>query len=121
MVVPGYADALTDIYDGRSVLLTPSFLGGGIKTKVLEAFAYGAPVIANARTFESIDAVDYPLPPDEQALIELVRTPDAHLDLFRRAAAEGAAYVRRAHDPERFAALWREAMLPFPLLDVHAA
>lgn len=118
----GYADALTDIYDGRSVLLTPSFLGGGIKTKVLEAFAHGAPVIANARTFESIDAPGYPLLLDEPALLEIVRAPDDHLDLLRRAAAEGAAYVRRAHDPERFAALWRDAVLPpRHVLDVHAA
>lgn len=117
----GYAEALTDIYDGRSVLLTPSFLGGGIKTKVLEAFAHGAPVIANARTFESIDAPDYPLLVDEPALLALVRAPDAHLDLLRRAAADGAAYVRRAHDPERFAALWRDAVLPSHALDVHAA
>lgn len=61
VTIAGYVDSIDDIYDGRSILLSPTFLRGGIKTKVLEGFAYGAPVIGNAATFEAMDIGDYPL------------------------------------------------------------
>ena len=57
----GYVDDLCDVYDGRSVMLTPSFIGGGVKSKVLEAFSYGAPVIGNPMTFESMPLGEYAL------------------------------------------------------------
>jgi len=107
----GYVNSIADVYDGRSVLLTPALIGGGVKTKVLEAFAYGAAVIGNTLTFEAMDLDDYPLNvADEARLIELVTHPERHLELFRSAAAFGAAYLKRQHDPAVFAERWRAAM-----------
>jgi glycosyltransferase involved in cell wall biosynthesis len=107
----GYMEELSDVYDGRSVLLTPSFIGGGIKTKVLEAFAHGAPVIGNPLTFEAMALDDYPLNvTEEQALVELIRHPDRHRETFARAAVVGGDYIRKFHDPGTFGARWRALM-----------
>lgn len=110
--VAGYIDRIADVYDGKSVLLTPSMIGGGVKTKVLEAFAHGAPVIGNALTFESMPITNYPLNiHDEAELVSLLRDPGAHLDLFNKAADAGAAYLAEFHGPGAFAARWRQVML----------
>jgi glycosyltransferase involved in cell wall biosynthesis len=110
----GYVEDIEEIYDGQSVLLTPSLIGGGIKTKVLEAFAYGAPVIGNAVTFESMPIEDYPLIVDDEARLEaLVRDPADHAQMFSRAARIGADYVRRRHDPGAFERRWRSLMIPW--------
>jgi hypothetical protein len=109
----GYVEDIADIYDGRSVLITPSFIGGGVKTKVLEAFAHGAAVIGNPLTFEAMEIGDYPLNiADEDRLVDLVSHPERHADLFAAAAAAGADYIREHHDPQAFAARWREIMQP---------
>jgi len=56
-------------------------IGGGVKTKVLEAFAFGAPVIGNALTFESM-----PLNiADKAELVALLKSPDQHQALFDQA------------------------------------
>lgn len=107
----GYVNSIADVYDGHSVLLTPALIGGGVKTKVLEAFAFGAAVIGNALTFEAMDLDDYPLTvTDEAGLIDLVEHPDQNQALFQRAAAFGGDYLARRHDPAAFAAQWRAAM-----------
>jgi glycosyltransferase involved in cell wall biosynthesis len=111
--VAGYVDSIAQVYDGHSVLLTPSMIGGGVKTKVLEAFAHGAPVIANALTFESMPIGDYPLNiSEESALVGIVGAPERHMALFDRAAEAGAAYLARFHGAETFAASWRRVMDP---------
>ncbi len=107
VTMPGYAETIDAVYDGRSILLSPSYLAGGLKTKVLEAFAYGAPVVGNAVTFEGMDIGDYPLRIDDPAaLLALLHDPEARRATFDAAACHGAAMVRERHDPERFAARW---------------
>lgn len=107
----GYIDDIADAYDGRSVLLTPSLLRGGIKTKVLEAFAHGAPVIGNAITFEAMPIGDYPLVCDgEDELIAIIRNPEAFRDRFAVAARFGFDYVQHVHAPDVFARKWRRVL-----------
>ena len=110
--MPGYAEGLGEIYDGRSILLTPSFLRGGVKTKVLEAMAWGAPVVGNRQTFESMTLPhDYPFITDDPAEFEaLLLDPGAHLDRLSLAAQMGAAYIREMHDPAVFAQRWVDLM-----------
>jgi hypothetical protein len=111
VTTPGYVNSLDEIYDGHGVMLTPSFLRGGIKTKVLEAFSFGTPVIGNNQTFESMDVGDYPLRiNDEDELVAILRDPESHRDLLLTAAEKGGAYVRRQHAPEVFARRWRRLM-----------
>lgn len=111
VTAPGYASDLNDVFDGHSVLLTPSFLRGGVKTKVLEAFSRRAPVIGNDQTFESMDLDDYPLRiNDEDVLVELLRDPETRRDVFDVAALRGRDYVRAHHAPSVFAERWRALM-----------
>ena len=107
----GYVTSIADIYDGHSVLLTPSLIGGGIKTKVLEAFDYGAPVIGNALTFESMDLEGYPLTvEDEDRLVALITDPARYTAVFQKAVEFGADYLRLRHDPADLAGRWRTVM-----------
>jgi hypothetical protein len=109
----GYVERMEDIYDGHSVLIAPALIGGGIKTKVLEAFAHGAPVIGNAVTFESMPVGDYPLTIEDETTLEaLARDPVAHSATFARAAEMGADYIRRRHDVTAFAREWRDLIAP---------
>ncbi|AQR61178.1 hypothetical protein BZG35_05570 [Brevundimonas sp. LM2] len=110
--VAGYVDDLSVAYDDHSVLLTPSFLAGGVKTKVLESFSYGRPVVANPTTFEGMNLTGYPLVFDRADDLEaFVLAPDDHLDEAANAADVGAAYLIRSHAPDRTAAAWCKAML----------
>lgn len=107
VTMPGYAETIAEVYDGRSILLSPSSLAGGLKTKVLEAFAYGAPVVGNAITFEGMDIGDYPLLFDDRAaLLALLHDPAACRARLEAGARYGAAMLRERHDPDRFARRW---------------
>ena len=111
----GYAEQIADIYDGRSVLLTPSKIGGGIKTKVLEAFAYGAPVIGNSLTFEALPIGNYPLlVEDEAELAALLLDPMGRRALFEEAVAHGLNYIAQNHGADAFASRWRNLLEPGP-------
>lgn len=111
VTTPGYVNSLDEIYDGHSVMLTPSFLRGGIKTKVLEAFSFGAPVIGNNQTFESMPVGDYPLRiNDEAELLAILRDLEGCLPLLQSAADQGRAYVRGHHAPAVFAGRWRRLL-----------
>ena len=111
VTTPGYVNSLDEIYDGHGVMLTPSFLRGGIKTKVLEAFSFGAPVIGNNQTFESMPVGDYPLRiNDEAELLAILGDPEGHLALLQSAADQGRAYVRGHHAPAVFAGRWRRLL-----------
>lgn len=48
----GFAESLDEVYTAGSIMLIPRSVRGGIKTKVIEAFANGVPVIACSSAFE---------------------------------------------------------------------
>ncbi|MFM5923937.1 MAG: glycosyltransferase [Novosphingobium sp.] len=108
VTMPGYADCLDQVHDGHSVLLTPSYVAGGIKTKVIEAFAYGTPVAGNAVTFEAIAiGPDYPLLFEtEEHLAALLDAPERFAEVFASAIDHGLAIVDEYHDPARINAAW---------------
>ena len=54
--VHGFAPDLDPLYDGTSAFVAPLFLGGGIKIKILEALARGAPVVTTSIGIEGIQA-----------------------------------------------------------------
>jgi glycosyltransferase involved in cell wall biosynthesis len=49
---------LGDLYRQADLALIPLFAGGGTRIKVLEAFAWGVPVVATPIALEGIDAAD---------------------------------------------------------------
>lgn len=51
----GFVDDIQDAFVTSLALLAPIFSGGGIKTKVIEAFSYGLPVIGSPKAFEGLN------------------------------------------------------------------
>lgn len=107
----GYVESLDEVYDGRSVLITPSFLRGGIKTKVLEAMSYGTPVIGNSTSFEGVPISGYPLQVEgEEALVSLLRDLGSKRAVLEAAARIGLDHVREHHGAQRFARDWSNVL-----------
>lgn len=107
----GYVKDISDVYAPGSVLVTPSFLRGGIKTKVLEGFAHGVPVVGNSVTFEGLDLPDYPLCLDDRdALAAFLQAPANHSGAIARALKMEEECLRRDHAGPVFAARWADAV-----------
>jgi len=109
-------DLAAATYDGHSVLLNPSALAGGVKTKMLEAISHGCPALGNQAAFEGVDWPGYPLilPDDDASWASFIANPESRLDDLRRASVIGQEHLRRDHDPLVFEQRWRDLLgLPF--------
>ena len=53
--VPGFVESLDDLYAGSRVVVTPILVGGGTRFKIIEAGAYGRPVVSTTVGMEGID------------------------------------------------------------------
>lgn len=107
----GFVADLDAVYGPDRVLLAPSYIPGGIKTKVLEAFAHGCPVVGNAATFEGLDLADYPLvSASDAALAKLVTAPEVQAAAFDAAAALGQQLLVARHTKAGFIQRWRELL-----------
>lgn len=58
IVVNGYVDDLTAVYENAHIVVSPIFDGGGMKTKTAEAMMYGCPIVGTDEAFQGYD-VDY--------------------------------------------------------------
>jgi glycosyltransferase involved in cell wall biosynthesis len=106
----GYVKDLSDVYNAGSILLLPSLLPGGIKTKVIESWSFGCPVLGNASAFEGLDIPDYPLIRLETDWTEYLLNPADHSEIWTSAAVMGNTYARTALSPERHRELWKALM-----------
>ncbi len=52
----GFVDDLYELLGGMAVMVNPMIQGGGMKNKVLEAFASGIPVVSTTLGLDGIDA-----------------------------------------------------------------
>jgi hypothetical protein len=103
----GFARNLEDIYTKGAILLAPSFLPGGIKTKVVEALGYGAPVLGNEVSFEGL-GVDYPLCFKKMhALEDFVSDIQSHAQDLRQARDVGLAYASVNCTVSSYKAQWQ--------------
>ena len=108
----GYVRDLAEVYTPGSLLVTPTFLRGGIKTKVLEAFAHGVPVIGNPATFEGMDLPDYPFCfADDAALVRFLADPQSRAAEIATATSAARSLVEREYGEALFHARWAAAML----------
>lgn len=106
----GFVDDLRTVYDGSHVLLLPSEVPGGVKTKILEALAHGCPVLGNRIAFEGLPWADaYPLilPDDDALWADWIASLDQRLPELARALDIGRACLHRYHDPQRLERRWR--------------
>jgi len=111
VVFRGYVVDLADVYAGDCALFSPGVLRGGLKTKVLEALAFGCAVIGNEITFEGLHLEGYPLQLEKAEELEgVLRSPASHLRAMSAAAALGQQYLRKFVSREQFQRNWREAL-----------
>jgi glycosyltransferase involved in cell wall biosynthesis len=110
---PGFADSLADVYTDHSLLLSPSFVKGGVKTKILEAMEFGILPIGNAISFEGIaDAAAYPLIGDEEQLIAFLQDPAAHLDTFLNIGRKISEEASKTMATSIICRRWQTCLLP---------
>jgi len=108
----GFVDEIREVYMGGSILLLPVLLAGGIKTKAIEAWAHGRPVLGNAAAFEGLDVEGYPLVLPETDWAPYVLTPERYQDAWSVAARIGNAFVRTELTQGRYTSSWVSVMTP---------
>jgi glycosyltransferase involved in cell wall biosynthesis len=82
---PGYAKKLDEVYTPNSILIAPAVIGGGIKTKMLEALAFGTITLGNFTSFEGIGSSEGLAMTDEELVHTLAHLPD-HIPFLTQAA-----------------------------------
>jgi glycosyltransferase involved in cell wall biosynthesis len=94
--------SLDPIYERATVAIVPLQTGGGTRLKILEAIAFGLPVVASAKAVEGLE-----LGPDHEFLLaetpaeivaqieRLARDPD----LRKALCADATAFVQARHSP----------------------
>jgi hypothetical protein len=80
VIIEGFAESLDDVYTPDSILLAPSFLCGGIKTKILEAWVHGNLVIGNRASFEGMGLDMDGLSMTDEELVDFIRNPQSSVD-----------------------------------------
>jgi hypothetical protein len=103
----GYVDDLSCVYASDAVPTCMTRIRGGIKTKILEAWSYGAPIMVTPQGLEGVDLKDYPLKaawnaPTAEVLAMM--TPQA----LETAVAMGRDYLARVYGADSAQARWRE-------------
>lgn len=109
----GFVDDLAGTaYDDHSILLNPTGLAGGVKTKVLEALAHGCPVIGNPAAFEGLGWNDYPLIFEDEAPTwsNLLRDPEGQAEALRQAVIIGQRHLITDHSPATFTSNWQKLL-----------
>lgn len=112
IIAHGFVDDISQAYLPGSIMLAPAFVKGGVKTKVLEAFAYGVPVVGNLTTFEGIDAPTRELVMDPKALEDFVWSPQEFSETVFRAAKLAVEIARDRHSLVNFSHRWRSVIWP---------
>lgn len=112
VIFHGFIERLDEAYTPESIMLSPSFVEGGVKTKVLESLEHGNIVIGNKITFEGIATPAAALIPDEALLKRYIARPD---DFYTQWATETNSMltcIRQTHSSKRIAKLWRQCLIP---------
>lgn len=108
----GYVDDVAAAYTSGSVLLLPCLLPGGVKTKVIETWSFGCPVLGSPLAFEGVEVPGYPLALPEAEWAKYLLHPEEYRSVWMSAAHLGNAFARSALSPERYATQWREIVVP---------
>jgi hypothetical protein len=116
VVFAGFAKTLDDVYTQGSIALCPTFLRGGIKSKVIEAISYGCVPVGNLAAYEGLGFSDDALAMKDARLEQFVIDPVSSMDLVLEAAVRFAAYCDRNYRTQVFRRRWRELLAPAPRL-----
>jgi glycosyltransferase involved in cell wall biosynthesis len=102
----GFVEDLAEVYQPGSIALVPAMDRGGIKTKVLEAWAWGCPVLCNTAALEGLAIEDYPFVLPEAEWPAVLTAP--HDREWTSAARGGYEFVRDHCSAEDFERAWQE-------------
>ncbi len=108
----GFVEDVSAAYTSGSIMLLPCLLPGGIKTKVIEAWSFGCPVLGNPMAFEGVEIPDYPLTLRETDWANYLRHPDDYTSTWTSAARMGNTFVRATLSSERYGIEWRKLVAP---------
>jgi glycosyltransferase involved in cell wall biosynthesis len=117
----GFAPSHDDVYTTSSIAMCPAFLGGGIKSKVLEAISHGCPPVGNATAYEGLGFHDDSLAMSEADLERFVTDPSQNLDAVLDAAATFASYCEAHYSVTAFATRWRNLLALSPAVQMQPA
>lgn len=112
VVFRGFVPDVAEAYETGSVLLAPSFIGGGVKTKVLEAISYGIIPVGTAITFEGIDAEYGALTLSPTDLEDLIIDPTKWLLRLNEAGAVLANSIFENHSASKLGDCWGSVIWP---------
>lgn len=112
VVFHGFVNSLDDIYSPGSILIAPSFIGGGVKTKVLEAMSYGAIVLGTDVTFEGIDAPTEGLVVGYKDWEKVVCNPADFSKSWNEAGERVVLAVAKSHSEEYLSSRWCDVVWP---------
>ncbi|WP_188130865.1 glycosyltransferase [Paraburkholderia panacisoli] len=108
----GFAPTLGEVYTPNSIALCPTFLRGGIKSKVLEAISFGCVAVGNDAAYEGLDFEDAALAMDGARLERFLADPDADLNEVMDAAKRFAGFCERNFSLPVFARRWGDLLRP---------
>lgn len=112
VVFHGFVADVAAAYEAGSVLLAPSFLGGGVKTKVLEAMTFGIVPLGTEVTFEGIAADCGALTATAEQIADWVTEPARWCAQWRERGGEAIAQVARGHSEQLLGDRWRRVVWP---------
>lgn len=106
----GFVERYEDIYTSGSIVISPSFLGGGIKTKILEALSWGMIALGTEISFEGMGLEENRLSMTETELARIPFELDDRLDDLTRAAEKAQAQLNALYGEEAQKKKWVAAM-----------
>jgi glycosyltransferase involved in cell wall biosynthesis len=102
----GFVNDLADVYSDDVIALCPSFVEGGIKSKVLEALAHGVIPVGNSLTFQGMGCDPGCLAMTEDTIATFVCCPSRMIEQLRQAAMVLREYVCSRYSLEAVTEAW---------------
>ena len=100
----GYEPEFERIYTNTSIVLVPAKLAGGIKTKVLEALAYGVPVVTNEMAVEGLpeQIAHLEMVVTETQLCDIITHPESYIDRLTASCEQARAILSENWGPDAY-------------------
>jgi glycosyltransferase involved in cell wall biosynthesis len=115
--VPGFIEDLEPFWRKSRVFIAPLRAGGGMRVKILDAWAHGLPVVSTAIGAEGIasqDGDDILLADEPQMLARQLSRVLLDNNLAQSLAASGRAKVEECYDWRRIYPAWEQIYLETP-------
>jgi hypothetical protein len=116
VIFEGFVSDLGIVYRDDVVALCPSFIEGGIKTKVLEALGRGVIAVGNALTFQGMGCEPGCLAMSLEDIRAFVCNPEPQIERMRVAATLLRKCVHKRYSFEAVTEAWSEVVSASPLM-----